>query len=149
MIDLAALSGEDWIQLLLRLAWLAMVSSLPAVFGFILQRQGRSRLLFILGLVGTSLLLAISLPSIVPARPFAQKNSCIANLKHIDGAKAQWASEKKPETTVVPQLSDLTPFLKQGQLPACPIGGTYTLGAVNEPPRCSHADKGHSLTPPR
>jgi hypothetical protein len=32
---------------------------------------------------------------------------------------------------------------------ACSTGGTYTLGAVNEPPPCSHADKGHTLTPLR
>ena len=34
------------------------------------------------------------------------------------------------------------PFQRVGYLPT---GGTYTLGAVNEPPRCSHADKGHTL----
>jgi hypothetical protein len=34
---------------------------------------------------------------------------------------------------------------RDDNLPTCPTGGTYTLGAVNEPPRCSHADKGHRL----
>ena len=98
---------------------------------------------------GLLLFIAFIAPSYRKARPTAHKNSCIANLKHIDGAKAQWASEKKPEAAVVPQLTDLTPYLKGGLLPVCPAGGTYTLGAVNEPPRCSHADRGHTLTPPR
>jgi len=47
--------------------------------------------------------------------------------------------------SVIPQLTDLAPHLTGGLLPVCPAGGTYTLGAVNEPPRCSHADKGHAI----
>jgi hypothetical protein len=149
MTDLATLSREDWSQLLMRLAVTVLITSVPAAIGFVLMRRGCSRLFFILGLVVTALFLAIALPSLVPARPFAQRNSCIANLKQLDGAKAQWAYEKRPEATVAPQLSDLAPFLKSGLLPTCPAGGTYTLGAVNEPTRCSHADRGHALTPPR
>lgn len=149
MSNMAALSGKDWIQLLLGLLWVALWAFTPPVAGFILMKRGRSGVLFAVGLVWAVLIVAISLPSIVPARPFAQRNSCIANLKQLDGAKARWTSDKKPEASVAPQLSDLVPFLKNGLLPVCPTGGTYTLDAVNEPPRCSHADKGHTLTPPR
>lgn len=100
---------------------------------------------FVLGLICTLLLLAIALPSLRPARSIADRNSCITNLKQIAEAKRSWAALTKPETSTAPQPSDLAPYLKQGLMPLCPAGGTYTLGAVNEPPRCSHADKGHVL----
>lgn len=149
MTDLSALSGRDWMRLLLGLLWVALWAFTPPVAGFVLMKRGRSGVLFAVGLVWAVLILAISLPSIVPARPFAQRNSCIAYLKQIDAAKAQWASEAKPDSSTTPQLASLAPFLKGSVLPVCPAGGTYTLGTVNEPPRCSHADKSHTLTPPR
>ena len=83
------------------------------------------------------------------SRAQRQQAECIANLKQLAEAKRSWTALTKPETSTSPQASDLAAYLKQGQLPVCPTGGTYTLGAVNEPPRCSHADKGHALTPPR
>ena len=55
----------------------------------------------------------------------------------------------KPQPNAVPQPADLVPFLISGYSPTCRAGGTYTLGATNEPPRCSHADKGHALAQPR
>ena len=149
MPEMVPMQMEDWVQLMPGLLWVALVAFTPVIVGFILKRRGKSGVFLAFGLVWAFLILAISLPSIRPARSTAQRNSCIAYLKQIDGAKAQWASEKKPEASVVPQLSDLALYLKQGQLPICPTGGTYTLGAVNEPPRCSHAAKGHTLTPPR
>jgi len=94
---------------------------------------------------GLLLFIAFIAPSFRPARATAQKNACIANLKQLDGAKAQWATVNKLGASATPQFSDLADFLKGGLLPPCPGGGTYTLGAVNEPPRCSHADKGHKL----
>lgn len=145
MTDLATLSRADWIQLLVRLAVTVLITSVPAAIGFVLMRRGRSRLFFILGLVVTALFLAIALPSLVPARPIAQRNSCIANLKILAEAKRSWVAMTKPEQTVATKPVDLAPYLKQGQMPICPTGGTYTLGAVNEPPRCSHADEGHRL----
>ncbi|MFM8470514.1 MAG: competence type IV pilus major pilin ComGC [Limisphaerales bacterium] len=36
------------------------------------------------------LLAAIAIPNFVKARATAQKNSCVANLKQIDGAVQQW-----------------------------------------------------------
>ncbi len=98
---------------------------------------------------GLLLFIAFIAPSYKKARPIAQENACIANMKQLDGAKAQWAAENKLGASAAPQFSELAPFLKGGLIPACPLGGTYTLGVVHEPPRCSHADKGHTHTPPR
>jgi hypothetical protein len=59
----------------------------------------------------------------------------------LDTAKEQWGmDERKPEGT--------TPTLQQVHkyLPApvkCPTGGTYTLGPIGQPPKCSIS--GHTL----
>ena len=45
------------------------------------------------------LLATIAIPNFIKARATAQKNSCIANLKQIDGAAQQWALENKKAAT--------------------------------------------------
>jgi hypothetical protein len=75
-----------------------------------------------------------------------QENSCIANLKIIEGAKATWAleSEKLPEDIPLPEdLYGVTKYFPAA--PDCPDGGIYTLGRVDQKPMCSLRDKGHLL----
>lgn len=84
------------------------------------------------------LLAAIAIPNFVKARATAQKHSCIANLKQMDGAKQQWAVEAKQAASAVPADSDLFgPTLYIRSKPLCPIGGTYKLNAVSVAPTCS------------
>jgi Protein of unknown function (DUF3352) len=87
------------------------------------------------------LLAAIAVPNFVKAREGAQKNACINNLRQIDGAKQQWALENKKQDSAIPTQDELRPYLKS--FPTCPAGGEYTINAVSEAPRCSHA--GHRL----
>lgn len=71
---------------------------------------------------------------------------CINNLRLIDSAKQQWALENKKQTTDTPTMEDLKPYLGRGpngELPVCPSGGSYTVGTVGEPPKCSIP--GHAL----
>jgi hypothetical protein len=102
---------------------------------------------------GTAIGAAIALPAIAKAKAAAQgtaagpqANACINNLRLIDGAKGQWALENHKQNTDVPTVQDLTPYLGRGpngQFPVCPEGGIYTIGAINERPRCSIP--GHQL----
>jgi hypothetical protein len=140
-----AMQGEDWVKLCLGVAGSAFAASVPALIGFILLRRGRSPVYLFLGLSWLLLILAIALPGVVPARPLAQKNSCIANLKQIELAKHSWNLDGGQPTNAVPTVADLAAFLKGSVMPVCPAGGTYTLGAVNEPPHCSLAERGHAL----
>jgi hypothetical protein len=74
----------------------------------------------------------------VRGRTGASFESCIAKLKQIDGAKATWALEHDKRYQDVPKWSDLigeTNYIRR--MPICPRGGTYTLGAVGEPVRCT------------
>ncbi|HUC83968.1 MAG TPA: hypothetical protein VL970_02155 [Candidatus Acidoferrales bacterium] len=75
----------------------------------------------------------------------ANVNICINNLHQIDAAKLQWAVDKGKTATDVPTVQDLTPYLKDGNFPVCPDGGTYSINPEGELPTCSIP--GHVLPP--
>jgi hypothetical protein len=83
------------------------------------------------------MMVAIAIPNFVKARETAQTNCCINNLRQIDGAKQQWALENGKKADAVPTAEDLKPFFKDGALPTCPAGGTYTIGSITNAPTCS------------
>jgi hypothetical protein len=63
---------------------------------------------------------------------------CLANLKQLDGAIKTWALEQGKGSNDVPTDADLlgtNAYLKIK--PQCPEGGTYTLGAAGQLPKCS------------
>lgn len=62
---------------------------------------------------------------------------CINNLRLIDGAKQQWATEHQKGPDAVPLPQEIVPYFPNGQMPMCPGGGRYTLNAVNKAPTCS------------
>ncbi len=99
-------------------------------------------IMIVVAIIG--LLAAVAIPNLAKARKSAQKAACIANLKTIEGAKGIWALEMKKNDTDVPTDGDLFgPDKNISEKPACPAGGTYTLGAVSEKPTCSAP--GHAL----
>src|SRR4030095_1803587 len=54
-----------------------------------------------------ALLAAVAIPNFVKARSAAQRNSCISNLRAIDGAKANWALENKKTNSETPDETQL------------------------------------------
>src|SRR5215469_12102818 len=84
-------------------------------------------IMIVVAIIG--LLAAIAIPNFVRARTTSQTNACINNLRQIDGAKQQWALEKKQLSTASPVSTDLKPYLGRGtagQWPSCPASGSYT-----------------------
>ena len=73
----------------------------------------------------------------LPTSATAQANSCINNLRQIDGAKQQWALEYNKPDAAIPTISDLLPYLRDNVFPVCPAGGTYSINAVGMNPTCS------------
>lgn len=73
----------------------------------------------------------------------ANVNTCINNLRLIDGAKQTWALENNKTANAVPTPQDLIPYLPNQFFPQCPVGGSYSINAVNARPTCSIA--GHAL----
>jgi len=103
-------------------------------------------------LVGVPLVLLLAvilIPKFVKASAEASRNACIGNLGWIDGLKQQWATAAERGTNAVPTETDLLPFIGgpagARAFPRCPSGGTYTIGAMSERPRCSLGGAGHEL----
>ncbi|MDR3460123.1 MAG: hypothetical protein P4N60_22070 [Verrucomicrobiae bacterium] len=71
------------------------------------------------------------------------RKTCINNLRLIDDAKQQWATDQAKPLSAVPTVKDLQPYFKEKGFPECPDGGTYSLNAVDEVPTCSV--EGHTL----
>lgn len=71
------------------------------------------------------------------------RKTCINNLRLIDDAKQQWATDLGKPANAVPTVKDLLPYFKDAGFPSCPDGGTYSLNAVDEVPTCSV--EGHTL----
>jgi hypothetical protein len=98
------------------------------------------------GGAAVGLLSAIAIPNFVRARATSQENACINNLRVINAAKQQWALEKGKSNTDIPTEDDIRPYMgrgARGEMPTCPAGGHYIIGAVGEKPRCSI--EGHVL----
>jgi hypothetical protein len=73
-----------------------------------------------------------------PTTPDQDKASfCINNLRQIEAAKQQWASQNKKGADAVPSAADLAPFLQGNVMPACPAGGAYSFNAVGSPATCN------------
>jgi len=103
-------------------------------------------IMIVVAIIG--LLAAIAIPNFVRARNTAQKNTCINNLRQIDGGKQQWALENKKADTDVPVSADVAIYIKNNAYPTCPASGTYTIAAVNTDPTCSLSASGHVLPAP-
>ncbi|MBN8690047.1 MAG: prepilin-type N-terminal cleavage/methylation domain-containing protein [Armatimonadetes bacterium] len=88
------------------------------------------------------ILLAIAVPNFVRARETSRTRTCVGNLKQIDSAKEQYAMENRLASGAAVAWANLAPDYLKRQ-PACPSGGTYTIGNVGTDPTCSTA--GHVL----
>ena len=78
-------------------------------------------------------------------RGSSRDKACRANMKQLAHAKAEYAREHRLSASV--ELPDGCLWAKNGYIksaPECPSGGTYTVGVVDETPRCSVGGK-HSL----
>lgn len=67
----------------------------------------------------------------------AHARTCQQNLKLLDAVKQQWAIDFHKSARDIPTPGDLCPTYLQ-QLPNCPDGGAYHLGAVENDPTCSY-----------
>lgn len=96
-------------------------------------------IMIVVALIG--LLAVIAIPNWVHAREQAQKNSCINNLRQVNGAVQQWALETKQPPGATVTVPDIIPYLKS--VVTCPAGGvtatldsSYELHGVTSNPTC-------------
>ena len=101
-------------------------------------------IMIVVSLMG--LLAAIAVPSFLRSRNAAHRSTCINNLKQIDSAIQQWATEyRKPQSARV-DFSDISPYLKGAVV--CPSGGTsfsdsYAISTVADLPSCQKDPQTH------
>ncbi len=98
---------------------------------------------FLIATAVCGVLLAGAVPFLRRAWSTEADNACISNLRQIDGAKQYWAEQQHKSTNDTPTLADLQPIMLPGRpneplVLECRKGGTYTIGRVGEPPKCSY-----------
>jgi hypothetical protein len=124
------------------LALLIAVVSIPIILWKRKKRWAAVILVVVLVPIG----IAIVLPSLEHTHVQTYRAVCISNLRALQEAKRKWAEANHGGPGDIPAEDDLYGTNRFLQFkPVCPDGGTYTIGAVNEKPKCSLADKGHKL----
>src|ERR1044072_4553384 len=98
---------------------------------------GRKKLLVTIpALLVFLLIAAITVPSTIPARPIAQRNACIYNLRAIQDAQTEWARANSNLAPASPAEGDVFGTNGVGGIlryrPECPRGGIYTIGSVSQ-----------------
>jgi prepilin-type N-terminal cleavage/methylation domain-containing protein len=84
------------------------------------------------------ILLAVAAPNFVHARDGSRAKSCQYNLQQIQSAKERWAMDNNRAAASLPTMAELAvPGVYMRNTPACPSGGNYTVGRLNEIPVCS------------
>jgi hypothetical protein len=102
------------------------------------SRLSRKILFYALVCLIAGLFIVSIIPKPLHSGP-TSKNTCINNLRQIDGAKEQWALEHGKTNSDIPTWADIKPYFGRPgiDLPTCPSGGKYTLGAMSNLPTCS------------
>jgi prepilin-type N-terminal cleavage/methylation domain-containing protein len=93
-------------------------------------------IMIVVAIIG--LLAAIAIPNFVRARAVSAANACINNLRQLDGAKQQYAMEKKQGPTVSGDSTFLSSYLNSTVFPVCPAdSAAYNLTALGSATVCS------------
>jgi prepilin-type N-terminal cleavage/methylation domain-containing protein len=110
-------------------------------------------IMVVVGIIG--LLTPIAIPSIMRARANAQKSTCINNLRQIDAAKQQWATETGQATTAVATSSDINQYMSRAVASLrdvyCPLdpnksfSTSYTINDLATVPECNLDPATHVL----
>lgn len=91
-----------------------------------------------IGLFVVGLVVGLAIPAALKGHKQAGADTCIINLRRIDGATAQWALEHHKNYTETPTWAEVAPYLTYLKEPIkCPQGGVYSLGNGVESPTCS------------
>ena len=96
-----------------------------------------------------AILTSVAVPNYIRSGNLTSKNTCIFNLRQIDGAMEQWAMDNNISAVTVVnsfQEDEVYNYVDGGK-PVCPAKGEYTLHAVNNYPQvtCSRESDGHKL----
>jgi prepilin-type N-terminal cleavage/methylation domain-containing protein len=104
-----------------------------------------TEIMIVVGIIG--LLTPIAIPNMLRARANSQRSACINNIRQIDAAKQQWATETGRTVSAIPTSAEITPYLNRepGTLDGlyCPqdpnksFATSYTVGDLGTRPACN------------
>ena len=113
------------------------------------SREGYTLVEIMIVVAVLAILLSVAVPNYLKSGKDASKNSCISNLRQIDGAMEQWAMANNISagTVLSGRREDEVYDYVDGGKPNCPAKGEYALHAVGSNPQitCSREDEGHRL----
>jgi len=72
-------------------------------------------------------------------KPIAEGYACNNNLRLLDSAKEQAASQLHLEAGAIVPEAQVLMFCKDRVMPTCPAGGRYSLNPLGKNPTCSLA----------
>ena len=99
-------------------------------------------IMIVVAIIG--LLASIAIPNFVRARAKSQINTCIANLKQIDGAKEMYALDYRLKTGDACGLTRLSPNYLKAK-PSCPSGSAaYKVNNIGTDPECSNYNESNN-----
>ena len=96
-----------------------------------------------------AILLSVALPNYITSGRIAAKTVCIKNLREIDAAIDQWATDNDIRTGTIPSESqqvEIYGYIEGGK-PRCPSGGEYVIYGFGDKPqvKCTQENEGHKL----
>src|SRR5690348_989095 len=103
-------------------------------------------IMIVVAIIG--LLAAMAIPNFVRARTTSQQNTCINNLRQIDGGIQRWALEQNKAAGAAVAFTDISGYLKNSVI--CPSGGTtfadsYSIESVAVKPLCIKVGAPHQI----
>src|SRR5271157_1587375 len=97
--------------------------------------------------IGIIITAAILFAGSLRYRTIAAREQCIKNQENIDAAAGNWMWDLHKSLDDRPSWEELRPYLRRQDLPVCPCGGTYIIGRVTDPARCSIREHNESFPP--
>jgi prepilin-type N-terminal cleavage/methylation domain-containing protein len=88
-------------------------------------------IMIVVSLIG--MLAGIAMPSALKARDVAHLNIIYSNLRLIEDAKEQWATETRVGPGADPADTQLLPYFKRNTLPQSILGEVYSPNPLGEP----------------
>lgn len=103
-------------------------------------------IMIVVAIIG--LLATMAIPNFMKARTRAAMNTCISNLRQIDGAIQLWAVDLKKDAGQPVTYADIKGYLRNAV--SCPSGGTsfddsYVITTVEVQPTCQRQPATHML----